>query len=125
MFEEYYTVNGNIIYDISDHLPNFVLIDNANIQNKSKRVFKRDYSNCDRNALIEDFKMIDWTYHFDSRITADEMYDTFYAITNEIINKLIPLEKLSRKAVKQTTKPWITPLIQTSNNIKNKYYKKI
>ena len=34
---EYYTVSGNIIYDISDHLPNFVLIDNANIQNKSKK----------------------------------------------------------------------------------------
>ena len=28
---EYYTVGGNIIYDISNHLPNFVLIDNANL----------------------------------------------------------------------------------------------
>ena len=89
---EYYTVSGNIIY-ISDHLPNFVLIDNANIQNKSKKVFKRDNSNCDRNALIEDFKMVDWTYHFHSRNTVDEMYDTFYAITDEIINKHIPLKK--------------------------------
>ena len=120
---EYYTVSGNIIYDISDHLPNFVLIDNANIQNKSKKVFKRDYS-IDRNALIEDFKMIDWTYHFHSRNTVDEMYDTFYAMTNEIINKHIPLKKLSRKAVKQTAKPWVTPAIQTSIIIKNKYYKK-
>ena len=43
----------------------------------------------------------------------------------EIINKHIPLKKnLSRKAVKQTAKPWITPAIQTSINIKNKYYKK-
>ena len=48
----------------------------------------------------------------------------FYAITNEIINKHIPLKKLSRKAVKQTAKPWISPAIQTSINIKNKYYKK-
>ena len=48
---EYYTVSENIIYAISDLLPNFVLIDNANIQNRSKKVFKRDYSNCDRNAL--------------------------------------------------------------------------
>ena len=91
---EYYTVSGNIIYD---HLPNFVLIDNANIQNKSKKVFKRDYWNCDRNALIEDFKMIDWTYHFHSRNTVDEMYDTFYAITNEIINKHIPLKNYLAK----------------------------
>ena len=78
---EYFTVSGNIIYNISDHLPNFVLIDNANIQNKSKKVFKRDYSNRDRNALIEDFKRIDWTYYCHSRNTIDEMYDTFYAIT--------------------------------------------
>ena len=68
--------------------------------------------------------MIDWTYHFHSRNTVDEMYDTFYAITNEIMNKHIPLKKLSRKAVKQTAKPWITLAIQTSINIKNKYYKK-
>ena len=65
--------------------------------------------------------MIDWTYHFHSRSTVDEMYDTFYAITNEIINKHIPLKKV--KAVKQTAKHWITPAIQTSINIRNKYYK--
>ena len=67
--------------------------------------------------------MIDWTYHFHSRNTVDEMYATFYVITNEIVNKHIHLKKLSRKAVKQTAKPWITPAIQTSINIKNKYYK--
>ena len=54
------------------------------------------------------------------------MYDTFYAITNEIINNHIPLKNSqSRRAVKQTAKPWITPAIQTSINIKNKYTKNL
>ena len=94
---EYYTVSRNIIYGISDHLPNSVLINNAaNIPKNSKKVFKRGYSNCDRNALIEDLKMIDWTYHFHPHNTIDEMHDTFYAITNKIINKHISLKKLSQ-----------------------------
>ena len=42
--------------------------------------------------------MIDWTYHFHSRNAVDEMYATFYAITNKIINKHIPLKKTNSQS---------------------------
>ena len=81
-------------------------------QTSLKKVFKRDYSNCDRNSLIEDFKKINWTYQFHSHKIVDEVYETFYY-------------KLSRKADKQTATPWITPAIKTLINIKNNYCKNV
>lgn len=111
---DHYTISGNIIYDISDHLPNFLIIDNAGISSKSRKVFKRDYINCDKSALINDFKGIDWTSHFCTLSSVDDLYEIFYSKTTEIVDKHIPLKQLSSRAIKQSAKPWITPAIRTS-----------
>ena len=48
---EYFTISGNIVYDLTDHLPNFLVFnDFASLPNNIK-MYKRDYSTFDQNAL--------------------------------------------------------------------------
>ena len=37
------------------------------------------------------------------------MFDTFYSRLSNIIDRHIPIKKLSAKEIKQLSKPWITP----------------
>ena len=83
---DYYTISGNIIFDITDHLSNFLLIDNTFFHSKTNKVFKRDYSNYNKSALVEDFCKIDWRENLQDINSVDDMYETFFAKTNDIVN---------------------------------------
>ena len=48
---EYLTYSGNIFHDLSDHLPNFLIIDSIQSQ-PNKITYTRDYSNLNKQALI-------------------------------------------------------------------------
>ena len=55
------------------------------------------------------------------------MFDTFYSEISEILYRHMYtylMKQLSRKEMKLKTKPWKTPEIKTSNNIKNNLKKK-
>ena len=52
------------------------------------------------------------------------MFDTFYSRLSNIIDRHIPIKKLSAKEIKQLSKPWITSGIRRSIRIKNKLYKR-
>ena len=52
------------------------------------------------------------------------MFDSLYSKLSEIIDAHIPSKQLSRRELKIKSKPWITPAIKTSIQIKNKLYKK-
>ena len=51
--------------------------------------------------------------------------DNFFTKMTKIIDKHMPIRKLSAKERKQTLKPWITPLILAKIDTKNKLYKKL
>ena len=55
------------------------------------------------------------------------MFDTFYSKISEILYRHMNtylMKQLSRKEMKLKTKPWKTPEIKTSNNIKNNFFLK-
>ena len=41
---EHFTISGNIIYDITDHLPNFLIFDKFSSLHNNVKLYKRDYS---------------------------------------------------------------------------------
>ena len=57
---EYFTISGNIIYDITDHLSNFLIIKNFKRLPNNIKIFKRDYSNFNEIAFIEDCRSVNW-----------------------------------------------------------------
>ena len=121
---EHFTISGNLIYDLTDHLPNFLIVSKLSSLQENIKIFRRDYSKLDEQALINDIQSIDWSLLFNCNSDPSCMFDTFYSKISEIIDIHIPLKQLSKKESKLKTKPWITSAIRTSIKIKNNLYKK-
>ena len=109
---EYRTYSGNIFHDLSDHLPNFLIIDSIQSQ-PNKIMYTRDYSNLNKQALINEFQEIDWNQQFHDLNNVNDISNAFLNTINDIINTYVPLKKLSRKEIKFKTKPWITQALKT------------
>lgn len=61
---EYATYSGNIIFLLTDHLPNVLSIDSIHPLPLNKEIYKRDFSKLNEEALISDFQQIDWPNMF-------------------------------------------------------------
>ena len=72
-------------------------------------------------------KKINWNQVFEDCDGIDQMFQSLYTKSNDIIEQFIPLKKLSRKEVRFKAKPWtiITSGLKTSIYMykKNKLYK--
>ena len=121
---KYHTISGNILSDISDHLPNFLIINQLNALPKKFKIYKRDYSNLDETALIDEIQSVNWETIFPHDCDVNIIFDRFYSTIADIIDKHVPVKKLSKKQIKFYSKPWITPGIKTSIKTKNKLFKK-
>ena len=95
---------------------------------KNYKLFKRDYSKLDSEALISEVRNVSWSEVLGSESGATDVntvFQNFYDRITEIINKHAPIRnKLSRKEIKSLSKPWVTPGIKTSIRNKEKFYKR-
>ena len=119
------TYSGNIVFPLTDHLPNFLSIDSIQPLPSNDRQFKRDFLKPYEEALISDFQHIDWPNLFHGMDNINDIFYCFITKSSEIINSHVPLGKLSRKEIKFRSKPWITPGIRTSINTKNRLHRKL
>jgi hypothetical protein len=122
----HHAVSGNIIYDLTDHLPNFLVINKFSALPKNFKLSRRDYSKYNEALLLEEIQSTDRNMETfnDSNPTEVglEVFDIFHSKLSSIVDKHIPLRHLSKKELKHFDKPWITSAIRIS--IKNNYYKK-
>ncbi len=58
----------------------------------------------------------------ESRNDVNKLFSTFYNKYNKIVNKHVPIKKMSNRKAKQLCKPWITKGTKVSISIKNKLY---
>ena len=119
---DHFTTSGNIIYDISDHLPNFLIISKLNFKIFKNGVFVRDYSHYNEEDLITETGDVNWETVYNSD-DVNLAFNTFFNKLNMITEKHVPLKKLSKNKVKLLTKPWITKGLMISIKNKNKLYK--
>ena len=121
---EYFTISGNIIYDLTDHLSNFLIIQNYSCLPTKIKMHKRDYSNFNEVAFIEECQSVNWEEIVPSDSDPNCMFNSFYYKLSEIVDAHIPIKQLSKSELKIKSKPWITKAIKTSIQIKNNLYKK-
>ena len=131
-------ISGNITFNISDgHLPSFVIIPkpNQNHLPKKHNFYKRSIKNFNplndnfstiKNAALEDLLGLDLKNVIeidkqDSNISLDK----FTNAVNPIIDKYMPLVKVSNKIHKRRYKPWITAGIRKSMLNRDKLLRKI
>lgn len=120
----HHTISGNIIHDLSDHLPNFLIINKFSSLPKNFKISRRDYSKFNEEAFLKDIGSIDWTLEFSDEDNSSVMFDRFYSKVSSFVDKHIPLRYLSNREIKNLSKPWITKGLRISIQKKNILYKK-
>ena len=118
------SISGNLIATISDHLPQFLIVLNifSNPPSNKSNIYERDWSNFDQENFILDYFSIDWN----ETLKIEEQninYSTeiFLNKINELLDNFAPFKKISKYKLKFKSKPWITPGLQKSISVKNKF----
>ena len=88
------------------------------------KVFQRDYSNFDKQALVTDIQSINWDVLLRDVYEPSSMFDSFYNKISEVIDTHIPIKQLSWQELRSRPKQWIPSGIRTSIRIKNGLFKK-
>ena len=112
--------SGNLITDLSDHLPNFCIIEGTSNTVKD-RPLVRFYNKNNFDKFIDSVNNIDMSPILNSD-DANSSYDMLSNIVKSCHNTHFPLRRMSRK--KLHDKPWITPGIKNSISKKNILYRK-
>ena len=94
-------ISGNITTDISDHFTQFVAIPaDWHTEISTEDIYRRNYKNLNSDNFKDEFGRINWANLFlDKNI--DDAYDSFLEETEKLINKHFPLEKVSKRKLKQ------------------------
>ena len=117
-------IRGNIINRISDHFPNFILIKDKKSTIEVKTVhYKRNMKNYNHVTFTNDLQT--------SFAKTDHQNQNTNELSKNIINTfatsidaLAPMEKISKREVKNIQKPWLTQRILHSIKVKTKWLKK-
>ena len=117
--------SGNLISNISDHMPNFAILDLEIVKNRRDDVVKRNIKNLDEDKFLNELKSTDFSFIINSVSTLEDKYSFFHNKFLSIVDKHAPLEKLSKRQQKRKLKPWITNGILKLIKVKNNLYKKI
>ena len=97
--------SGNIFSDISDHLPNFLIIKNVKIstlQRPKIRIFSKKNHIRFSSLLAE----VDWDKNIYSCTNVDAAYNNYIDVIKSTFDKCYPLVTLSRRG--QKDKAWFT-----------------
>ena len=117
-------ISGNITVGISDHMPQFSIIplDPPYMLDAPKNIYRRNFKNFDAAKYIIDFNQINWDF---GEMDDVNKYTTNFINTSErLLDKQVPLKKLSKNQLKQKIKPWINREILKKIRKKNKTYNK-
>ena len=118
-------ISGNLVSKISDHLPQFLIVDNLKIDYKVLNYYKNDFSKFDEEKFINDFSLLDWNSFSSDYMGANTKFDILYDQISQFINSHVPRRKLSKREIKLSTKPWITKPIFAKIRYRDKLYSKI
>ena len=99
------TLSGNIMTQISDHFPQFLIVKHAGITYKNVSYFQHDFSSLNEENLQNDFANLDLNYLTDNALDVNAKFNRFLSRLDELVKAHAPLKKLSKKDIKFRNKP--------------------
>ena len=123
--ENAYT-SGNLTTSISDHLPQFTIIETLlsdTLVKKDVKTLKRDSSKFHRDNFIRDLKSVNWSVATQNNPNID--LENFMLIINNLLDKHAPFKEQAKRKEKLRFKPWITKGILTSIKQRDKIHKEM
>ena len=102
-------LSGNAITDLSDHFSQFCIMHSTPTKNRLHYSKVRDYSRYDEALFNNDILQIDLLALLaQAGNDPNKQFSTFYIRLNKLVNKHVPLKRLSKTKSKKFKKPWIT-----------------
>ena len=123
---EFGTISENLISKISDHMPNFLILDkiDSRTSNHNAKIQTRSYKTFQTDAFINDIYHADLCNITRTMNGVNAKMEKFQLNLVKVIDHHAPVVTISRKKLKQKRKIWITDRILKSISIRNKYYTK-
>ena len=110
---------------ISDHFPQFIILNKINIDYKSCSYAKRNFSNFDEQNFIDRFKKQDMSFLENTNLSMNSKFDLFYEKVSTCVDFHAPVKKMNKKDLKLYEKPWINPKIQRLMKYRDKLLRKL
>ena len=85
------STSGNILCQISDHFPQFIIVEKCTINYKSCSFAKCDYSNFNEDNFVDDYSSLDLRMLHDHNVSVDNKFDTFYENLSSLVDKHAPV----------------------------------
>ena len=121
----YESVSGNIMSRISDHFPQFIILNKVNMDYKNCSYAKRDYSNFDEQKFINGFEKQKMTFLEETNLPLNTKFDLFFENVSTYVDSHVPVKKMNKKDLKLFEKPWINPNIQRLMKYRDKLLRKL
>ena len=98
--------SGNLINGISDHLPQFLIFTDKKIKSITPNSYYRNWKSFNAESFREELLAQDWdSILLVNKKDVDASFNNFISTVNELVDKHVPLKKLSRKQIKNKRKP--------------------
>lgn len=125
--QELPSTSGNITTSISDHLTQFLILENVADNAQSKQVkLQRDFKKFDEKKFKDDFEKIDLNESYDLDATnIDSGLSILLKNIDILLDAHAPYKQITEKKVSLSLKPWVTRGIQKSISRRNKLHKKM
>ena len=115
---------GNIVSYISHHFSQFCVSDHTFFKKlKSKKQKRRDFSGFSVNSFNSELseELLNQN-NFDDQFVVDISFPNFYNVLSGLVEKHAPMKTLSKRKLKQFSKPWITIGLKKSIKVKNSLF---
>ena len=120
---EHKIISGNLLCDLSDHLPNFMIVNELTSFTSKRVIYRRDYSTFNGERLLAEVQGINWEDKFINCQDIDSVFESFHSEITHVIDRHVPVKKLSKRESKLQAKPWVTKAIRVSIAKKRLLYK--
>ena len=119
------TLSGNILTQITDHFPQFLIVKHAGITYKNLSYFQHDFSRFNEVNVQNDFANLDLSYLDDNALDVNAQFNRLLSNLDEVVKTHAPLRKLTKRDIKFRNKPWINGKIQKMMRIRDRILKKL
>ena len=120
-------LSGNITISISEHLPQFIILENfkgSNLKQERVSTTYKHFGYFNIDSFKKYLQEINWNFATENS-DVDLGFQTFFRLFNKALDRHAPIKKSTRKEEKIKSKPWITNGIKTSISIRDKLYKEM
>ena len=110
---DYETTNGNILNQVADRYSQFLILKKVPVTHKDSAYYTYDYSNFDKDSLLDDFSKISWNDNDNTRpLDVNEKFRNFHGKVTSCVTSHVPVIKMSRKKLALKAKPWVSNRIE-------------